>query len=77
MPLEMCSECGEPTTRAGAGEDSIHIEMDDGIGRGPLCEPCWRKIWYCETCDLGVSPFNVTFDHTHDKRRGGCGGPVT
>lgn len=39
--LECCCECGEPTGRAGRGEDSIYNEDDEG----PFCESChYREI---------------------------------
>jgi len=33
---EYCFKCGEPTGRAGAGEDSLYDEQ----GQGPYCESC-------------------------------------
>jgi len=39
--LEYCSECGEPTGRAGRADDSIFIEAIDGSKEyGPLCTDC-------------------------------------
>ena len=35
-PAEECMECGCPTGRAGAGEDSFYIG-----DRGPYCEDCY------------------------------------
>lgn len=35
---ELCCSCGEPTGRAGAGEDSLFNERDEG----PFCEACWE-----------------------------------
>ena len=37
---EHCAECGEPTGRAGIGEDSLYTEEGDG----PFCEECWGNI---------------------------------
>ena len=37
--IELCSECEEPTGRAGAGEDSLY--SDDGE-TGPFCEGCFE-----------------------------------
>jgi len=37
--LEYCCDCGEPTGRAGRGDDSIYVEVD-GQEIGPLCEEC-------------------------------------
>lgn len=36
--LEECVMCGEPTGRAGRGDDSIFCECDTG----PLCLDCWH-----------------------------------
>lgn len=43
----------------------------------------WREMpkaprtgWYCPTCEKHVSGEDVTFEETHDERRGGCGGRV-
>ena len=39
--LEYCSECGEPTGRAGRGDDSIFAEAINGSKEyGPLCTNC-------------------------------------
>lgn len=39
--LEYCSECGEPTGRAGRSDDSIFVEAVDGSKEyGPLCTDC-------------------------------------
>ena len=35
-PIERCSECDEPTGKAGIGEDSLTV---DGVN--PLCEKCF------------------------------------
>lgn len=35
---EYCFKCGDPTGRAGRGEDSIYDDADDS---GPYCETCW------------------------------------
>jgi len=52
MSLEYCSECGDTTGRAGAGEDSIYVTLARdwhkpsgaiwpvGEEVGPLCEEC-------------------------------------
>lgn len=37
--LEYCFKCGEPTGRAGRGEDSLYDDDDDS---GPYCETCWQ-----------------------------------
>ena len=37
--LEYCCECGLPTGRTGAGDDSLFTE--DG---GPYCEECWMDL---------------------------------
>lgn len=37
--LEYCCECGQPTGRAGRGEDSLFTEDDDG----PFCWKCWPE----------------------------------
>jgi hypothetical protein len=29
--------------------------------------------WWCETCQRTVDPIDVTYDETHDFRKGGCG----
>ena len=39
--LEYCCECGQPTGRAGAGDDSLFSEED---GSGPYCEECWAAM---------------------------------
>ena len=36
MTLELCCECGQPTGRAGRGEDSLYAS-----DFGPYCEDCW------------------------------------
>ena len=38
--LEYCLACGEPTGRAGRGEDSIYC---DDCGSGPFCEECHEQ----------------------------------
>ncbi len=38
--LEYCCECGEPTERAGRGEDSLYTDDDEG----PFCSDCWHKL---------------------------------
>ena len=35
--LEHCCDCGQPTGRAGKGEDSLYTENDDG----PFCWECF------------------------------------
>lgn len=35
--LEYCCECGEPTGRAGKGEDSLYADS----GEGPFCCECF------------------------------------
>lgn len=37
MSIERCLFCGEPTGRAGEGNDSLY----DDQGEGPYCESCW------------------------------------
>lgn len=32
--------------------------------------------WYCPACDAFVQPECVTYEETHDPRRGGCGNSV-
>jgi len=47
--LEHCSECGNPTGRAGRGEDSIYAETmigDDEIG--PLCWECYQDLIFAK-----------------------------
>lgn len=39
--LELCSHCGEPTGRAGRGDDSLYSTLLDGVECGPLCELCF------------------------------------
>ena len=46
LPLEYCTECNDPTGRAGAGEDSLYTES----GHGPYCEVCWDNM-RCNACD--------------------------
>lgn len=36
---EMCSACGDPTGKAGKGDDSHY----DSEGHGPFCDDCWEK----------------------------------
>jgi len=50
--LELCDVCGEPTGRAGEGDDSICCSV---CLRGPLCDNCLSAIddicpecWLCE-----------------------------
>ena len=44
MPeLEYCLECGEPTGRAGKGEDSIYCPYS---GDGPFCDD-WADALTC------------------------------
>lgn len=69
--LEYCSECDQPTGRAGRFEDSIFIEYEDGKPEvGPLCSDCRDRHWVCGECGLGVHPRDVTYEETH----AGCGG---
>ncbi len=43
--LEYCSECGEPTGKAGRGEDSIFVMAVDGSKEyGPLCLDCHELL---------------------------------
>ena len=49
--IEYCSVCGEPTGRAGQGDDSIYVELkvkygtyDAGEIIGGLCEECNRAM---------------------------------
>lgn len=37
--LEYCFACGEPTGRAGKGEDSLYDDNDEG----PYCWECWER----------------------------------
>lgn len=39
---EICIACGNHTGKAGAGEDSIYV--GDNCGLGPLCEECYHDI---------------------------------
>lgn len=32
--------------------------------------------WHCMKCGKEVHPKDVTYYETHDRRAGGCGGPV-
>lgn len=41
MSEELCGLCGEPTGRAGQGDDSIYC----GCDAGPFCERCWFGHW--------------------------------
>lgn len=36
---ELCVSCGEPTGRAGKGEDSLYADDDEG----PFCENCYAQ----------------------------------
>lgn len=69
MTIELCSECDQPTGRAGRAEDSIYILYPDKEV-GPLCEECRKKHWVCEKCGEGVYGKNVDNDETNF----GCGG---
>lgn len=55
MDAEHCSECGEPTGRAGRGDDSIFVELvrdwcrprgvtEAGTDVGPLCVECYHRL---------------------------------
>ena len=37
--LEYCCDCGQPTGRAGRGEDSLYTENDEG----PFCWECFPE----------------------------------
>ena len=39
MALEYCCVCGNPTGKAGKGDDSLYIDDD-----GPYCEECWDEM---------------------------------
>lgn len=39
LTLEYCCECGNPTERAGLGEDSLYTED----GEGPFCWNCFPE----------------------------------
>lgn len=39
LELERCTDCGEPTDRAGAADDSIYTSE----GLGPFCDECWDE----------------------------------
>ena len=46
--LEYCKNCGEPTGRAGMGDDSLSIEVFTPDGNTdyeePLCEECYYSL---------------------------------
>ena len=48
----------------------------------PLPNERWDEVtlpdgtWWCEECGVHVDPCGVTYEETHDERRGGCGQPV-
>ena len=50
MP-ENCIKCGEPTGRAGKGDDSLYRN-----GAGPFCQGCFDKF---DTCPPNCAPFNL------------------
>ncbi len=33
-------------------------------------------FWWCPDCQVRLEPVDVTYEETHDGRRGGCGGSV-
>ena len=39
MTLEICTNCGEPTGRAGRHEDSLYAG-----DFGPYCDECWEEV---------------------------------
>ena len=39
--FEYCCKCGEPTGRAGQGEDSLYTNE----GKGPFCYECWVEVY--------------------------------
>ena len=39
MTLEICTNCGEPTGRAGRHEDSLYAG-----DFGPYCDECWTEV---------------------------------
>ena len=43
LPFEYCCKCGEPTGRAGRGDDSIYIDVG-GQEVGPLCVDCCHLL---------------------------------
>ena len=38
--LEYCDNCGDPTGRAGKGDDSLYTDEDEG----PYCWECWQLM---------------------------------
>lgn len=47
---EICIACGNHTGKAGAGEDSIYV--GDNCGLGPLCEECYDDVLESVTRDF-------------------------
>lgn len=41
--IEKCAECGQPTGRAGAGDDSIFCSHNGHVG-GPYCLKCYHEL---------------------------------
>lgn len=49
---EYCCICGNPTGRAGRGEDSIYAtRLLDGDEIGPLCEDCYAELKEAESIE--------------------------
>lgn len=69
MKTEHCSECDQPTGKAGRSDDSIY-KIREGEEIGPLCDSCLDLMWVCLDCSEIVPPNKVTFSELHE----GCGG---
>lgn len=42
---QYCSECGDPTGRAGNFHDHLYIQLpDEDYERGPLCDTCAQNL---------------------------------
>ena len=66
MNLELCKICGEPTGKAGVGEETTEkrysmLGRKDGVGAEMrLCEVCFNPIWKkedqlsCEQCSITI-----------------------
>lgn len=60
--IECCSNCADPTGKAGAGEDSI-FWLDGQIG--PLCEECSHKLRDEVLEDCGVNEVQIDWTQRH------------
>ena len=49
---EYCSECGDPTGRAGNFHESVYVKFPGEERRGPLCDSCLDELQRTEGAEV-------------------------